>query len=71
MAAILHRLHLMDTKKLIVLQRWLGSKYSREGAFDRKIPQRVGRLWSVQMTSQPGRETDTPEQACRTAGHGP
>lgn len=58
----------MDAKKLIVLQCWLGSKRSEEGSFDRKIPWRVGRLQSVQMPSQTGREKDSPEKSLWDCG---
>lgn len=50
----------METKKLIVLQCWLGSKRGEEGSFERKIRRRAGRLQSLQMPPQPGREKDSP-----------
>lgn len=43
-----------------MLQHCLGSKCSGEGSFDRKIPRRVGRLQSVQVPPQPGREKNSP-----------
>ena len=58
----------MDAKKLIVLHRWLGSKRSEEGSFDRKIPQCVGRLRSVQTPPQPGREKDSPGKSLWDCG---
>jgi len=58
----------MGAKKLIVLQCCLGSKRSKEGSFDRKIPQRVGRLQSVQTPALPGREKDSPETSLWDCG---
>lgn len=57
-----------DAKKLTGLQRWLGRKCSEEGSFDRKIPRRVGRLRSVQVSPQAGGEKDSPGKSLWDCG---